>query len=116
MTSPDCVFCKIIDGTIPSTKVFENEKVLAFKDLQPSASHHYLFVHKNHTTDVNDMMDKEPTQVSDIYLAIREVTTKEGMEKKGFRVVTNTGPHAGQTVFHTHFHLLAGEPLRGFGR
>ena len=116
MKNSDCVFCKIVEGTIPSTKVFENDKVLGFKDLQPSASQHYLFIHKNHTTDVNDMMAKEPSQVSDIYQAIREVSTKEGMEKKGFRVVTNMGPFAGQTVFHTHFHLLAGEPLRGFGR
>lgn len=116
MKVPDCVFCKIIDGAIPSSKIFENEKVLAFKDLQPSAARHYIFIHKIHTTDVNDMMNKEPAQVSDIYLAIREVTTKEGMDQKGFRVVTNMGPHACQTVFHTHFHLLAGEQLRGFGK
>ena len=116
MKANDCVFCKIVAGIIPSTKIFENEKVLAFKDLQPSATYHYLFVHKNHTTDVNDMMLADPSQVSDIYSAIREVTQKEGMDKKGFRVVTNTGPHAGQTVFHTHFHLLSGEQLRGFGR
>ncbi len=116
MKNSDCVFCKIVEGTIPSSKVFENDKVLGFKDLQPSASQHYLFIHKTHSRDVNDMMAKEPTQVSDIYQAIREVTVKEGMEKQGFRVVTNMGPFAGQTVFHTHFHLLAGEPLRGFGR
>lgn len=116
MKSADCIFCKIVEGTIPSTKIFENDKVLAFKDLQPLAKLHYLFVHKNHSTDVNHMMELEPTQVSDIYQAIREVTLNEGLDKNGFRVVTNMGPQAGQTVFHTHFHLLGGEQLRGFGR
>lgn len=116
MKSADCIFCKIVDGVIPSTKVFENDKVLGFKDMRPLASTHYLFVHKNHTTDVNDQVATEPAQIAEIYAAIREVTLKEGMDKNGFRVVTNMGPYAGQTVFHTHFHLLGGEQLRGFGR
>lgn len=115
MQNADCIFCKIADGKIPSTKVFENEKVLAFKDLQPSASHHYLFIHKGHTTDVNDLVANEPEQMAEIFSAIREVTKNQGLDQTGFRVVTNMGPHAGQSVFHTHFHVLGGEPLRGFG-
>lgn len=116
MKSADCIFCKIVDGVIPSTKVFENDKVLGFKDLQPLANLHYLFIHKHHSNDVNHMVEIEPAQVSEIYQAIREVSIKEGLDKKGFRIVTNMGPHGGQTVFHTHFHLLGGEQLRGFGR
>lgn len=116
MKQADCIFCKIVDGQIPSTKVFENDKVLGFKDLQPHASIHYLFIHKNHTKDVNDTVTSDPQQLVDIFAAIRELTTKEQLDQKGFRVVTNLGPHAGQTVFHTHFHLLGGEQLRGFGR
>lgn len=115
MKDEDCLFCKIVDGKIPSTKVFENEKVFAFKDLHPSASHHYLFIHKGHTKDVNDLVINEPEQMAEIFLAIREVSQKEGLDKTGFRVVTNMGPNAGQTVFHTHFHMLGGEQLRGFG-
>lgn len=115
MQQADCIFCKIVDGKIPSTKVFENEKVLAFKDLHPSASHHYLFIHKGHTKDVNELAAKEPAQLADIFSAIREVTQNEGLDKSGFRIITNTGPNAGQTVFHTHFHVVGGEPLRGFG-
>lgn len=115
MKDEECLFCKIIDGKIPSTKVFENEKVFAFKDLHPSASHHYLFIHKGHTKDVNDLVINEPAQMAEIFLAIREVSQKEGLDKTGFRVVTNMGPNAGQTVFHTHFHMLGGEQLRGFG-
>lgn len=116
MKNSECIFCKIVEGHIPSTKVFENDKVLGFKDLQPHASVHYLFIHKNHSNDVNDLISKEPSQVAEIYTAIREVSMKEGLDQKGFRVVTNVGPHGGQTVFHTHFHLLGGEQLRGFGR
>ena len=115
MQNADCLFCKIAAGKIPSTKVFENEKVFAFKDLHPSASHHYLFIHKGHTKDVNDLVASEPQQMAEIFLAIREVTQKEGLDQSGFRVVTNRGPHAGQSVFHTHFHVLGGEPLKGFG-
>lgn len=114
MRNSDCIFCKIIEGTIPSTKVFENDKVMGFKDLHPAAKIHFLFVHKNHTRDVNDMMASEPSQISDIFSAIRELTINDGLQEKGFRVVTNTGAHGGQTVFHTHFHVLAGEQLKGF--
>ncbi len=116
MKNQDCIFCKIVSGTIPSTKIFENEQVLGFKDLQPSAKNHYLFIHKHHTENVNDMVSTGPTQIAEIYAAIREVSIKEGLDQTGFRVVTNMGAHAGQTVFHTHFHLLGGEQLRGFGR
>jgi histidine triad (HIT) family protein len=116
MNQPDCLFCKILEGKIPSTKIFENEKVFAFKDLHPQASKHFLFIHKNHTRDVNDLIAHEPSQMADLFAAIREVTLAEGMDQGGFRVVTNMGQHGGQTVFHTHFHLLGGEQLRGFGR
>jgi histidine triad (HIT) family protein len=114
MKKPDCIFCKIIEGTIPSIKVFENDRVIGFKDLHPAAQIHFLFVHKNHTRDINEMMVLEPSQIGDIFSAIRELTLKDGIQDKGFRVVTNTGQHGGQTVFHTHFHVLGGEQLRGF--
>ncbi len=112
----DCIFCKIIDGKIPSTKVFENESVVAFKDLAPHAAQHYLFVHRKHTLDINDMMATDPDQVKEIFKGIAEYSKEAGLDKNGFRVVTNLGPHAGQTVFHTHFHLVGGEQLGRFGR
>jgi histidine triad (HIT) family protein len=113
--SADCIFCKIAKGEIPTTKVFENEKVLAFKDLRPQASQHYLFIHKVHTKDLNDMMATHPNQAADILGAISDFSRQEHLLKNGYRVVNNIGPHAGQTVFHTHFHVLAGEPLGHFG-
>jgi histidine triad (HIT) family protein len=116
MKNNDCIFCKITDGLIPSTKVYENDKVLAFKDLQPNAKIHYLFIHKHHTPNVNQLAAEQSYQLAELFQAIKEVTEKEGLDQSGFRVVTNQGPHAGQTVFHTHFHVLGGEQLRGFGR
>lgn len=111
----DCIFCKIVRGEIPSTKIFENETVIGFKDLRPQASIHQLFIHKSHTKDINDLAKNDPQELSDVFNAIRTYTQNEGLDKDGFRVVTNLGAFAGQTVFHTHFHVLAGEPLGHFG-
>ena len=111
----DCIFCKIVEGKIPSTKVYEDENVIGFKDLRPQAKIHQLFIHKRHTKDMSDMSLNGPSQFAELFQAIRLYTEEAGLSQEGFRVVTNQGPHAGQTVFHTHFHVLAGEPLGHFG-
>lgn len=108
----DCLFCKIIAGEIPSTKVFENENVYAFKDINPLAKEHNLFISKNHSHDLTQM---ESMDIVHVMEAIKTFAKENQLEEKGFRVVTNIGELAGQTVFHTHFHVLAGEKLRGFG-
>ncbi len=108
----NCLFCKIVRGELPCQKVFENENVLGFEDIQPSSKVHNLFIHKKHTSDVNEMPH---LQLGDIFAAIKEWCEDQGLSKSGFRVVTNVGSDAGQTVFHTHFHVLGGEALRGFG-
>jgi len=115
MNHDDCLFCKIILKKIPSEFVFENEKVIGFRDLHPQAKLHYLFVHRDHTKNVNEMSNQNE-QLQDVFSAVREFTETEKLDKTGFRVVTNMGPNAGQTVFHTHFHILAGEKLGTFGR
>lgn len=112
----DCLFCKIIKGEIPSKKVFENELVFAFEDIHPMAKIHHLFIHKKHTHDINSLIGNDPDQVKDVYHAIKEWTESTELKKNGFRVVTNCGPDAGQTVFHTHFHVLGGEKLGRFGK
>jgi histidine triad (HIT) family protein len=112
---PDCIFCKLVAGSIPSTKVYEDENVLGFKDLRPQASIHQLFIHKKHTRDINDLSKSDPSQLAQLFEAIRLYSEKDGLTKEGFRVVTNMGPNAGQTVFHTHMHILGGEPLGSFG-
>lgn len=111
----DCIFCKIIKGEIPSTKVHEDDKVIGFRDLRPQAAKHYLFIHRNHTKDVSDMVAHDPEEAKDLFRAMTHFAKVDGLDKDGFRIVTNQGPHAGQTVFHTHFHLLGGEPLGHFG-
>ena len=110
----DCLFCKILNAQIPATKVFENDNVLGFVDIFPQAKIHLLFVHKKHTTDINEM-SQEPATIGQVYQAIAEYTKAEGLDKNGFRVVTNLGKNAGQTVFHTHFHVVGGESLGRFG-
>ncbi len=111
----DCIFCKIVEGKIPASKIYEDEKVIGFKDLRPQAAIHQLFIHKIHTKDINELAKDEPTQLAELFNGIRLYTEKEGLIENGFRVVTNLGPHAGQTVFHTHLHVLGGEPLGHFG-
>ena len=111
----DCLFCKIIEGKIPATLVYEDENVVGFKDLRPQAVVHLLFINRKHTKDINEMTKNDPTQLSDLFHAIRLYTEKNGLHQEGFRVVTNQGPFAGQTVFHTHLHVLGGAPLSHFG-
>ncbi len=110
----ECLFCKIIAGEIPSKKVYEDENVYAFEDISPMAKIHWLFIHKKHTENIS-AMSQDPQQITDIFQAITRVAQEKGLESDGYRVVTNLGPNAGQTVFHTHFHVLGGEKLKGFG-
>lgn len=110
----DCLFCKILEGSIPATKVFENENVIGFVDIHPQAKVHLLFVHRTHTSDINQM-SQDPESIGQVFQAITEYTKAHGLDKNGFRVVTNLGRHAGQTVFHTHFHVVSGEQLGRFG-
>lgn len=112
----DCLFCKIIKGEIPSNKVYENDNVYGFKDLYPQAREHYLFISKNHTKDVNELVD-DTTELAHIFKAIQDFTQNETeLARNGFRIVTNLGQHGCQTVFHTHFHVLGGEQLSSFGK
>lgn len=112
----DCLFCKMIEGEIPHTKVFENEKVLGFVDIYPQAREHYLFISKRHTKNINETSAEDSQALIEIFSAIKEFTQSKKLDENGFRVVTNLGKNAGQTVFHTHFHVLAGEMLGTFGK
>lgn len=111
----DCLFCRIINGDIPSEKVFEVESVIAFKDINPMSKEHYLFIHKSHSKNIVEMTDNNPEHITSIFTAISKFTKDRNLVDTGFRIVTNMGLDGGQTVFHTHFHVLAGEQLRGFG-
>ena len=111
----NCIFCKIVEGKIPSTKVFENENVIGFVDLHPQAKIHLLFVHKSHSRDITEMSEK-PESIGQVFTSIAEYAKSSGLAKSGYRVVTNNGIEAGQSVFHTHFHVVGGEQLGHFVR
>ena len=106
----DCLFCKIIAGTIPSTKVYEDEFVYAFKDINPIAPVHILFIPKTHISGASAVTAENAEVVGRIFTAIAKVAAELKLET-GFRVVTNCGEDAGQSVPHLHFHLLAGRVL-----
>ena len=106
----DCLFCKIVAGTIPSTKVYEDETVLAFRDIAPMAPTHILVIPKAHIADAASVTAANSAVVAHIFEVIGEIAKAEGLTE-GFRVVSNCGPHAGQTVHHLHFHILGGRQL-----
>lgn len=106
----DCLFCKIVAGEIPSTKVFEDEKVLAFRDIAPMAPTHILVIPKTHIGSVNEITAENSALVAHIFTVIPQIAKAEGLEN-GYRVVSNCGSDAGQTVPHLHFHILGGGKL-----
>lgn len=112
--SHDCIFCKIVKAEIPTTKIYEDEFVLGFVDLHPQAKVHYLFIHKDHSTNITEMAKNEKS-IGQVFQAITKFAETSDLAKSGFRVVSNSGKNAGQTVFHTHFHVLGGEKLGHFG-
>ena len=107
----DCLFCKIINGEIPSEKVYEDEYVYAFNDISPTAPVHVLIVPKKHISTINDIEDNDAELIGRIYLAAKKIAQEKGIAEDGYRVVTNCNQMAGQTVFHIHFHLLGGREL-----
>ena len=108
----DCLFCKIIAGEIPSAKVYEDETVYAFKDINPMAPVHVLIIPKNHIDSVNGITAENSAVVAHIYEVAAKLAKELGIAEDGYRVVTNCGANAGQTVFHLHFHLLGGKALK----
>ena len=106
-----CLFCKIIAGDIPSTKVYEDETVYAFRDINPQAPTHILMVPKTHITSVAEVSAINDALVGHMFAKIAEIARQEGLEENGYRVVSNVGEHGGQTVPHLHFHLLGGKKL-----
>ena len=106
----NCLFCKIIAGDIPSTKVYEDETVFAFRDIAPQAPTHILVIPKAHIASVNDVTGDNSAVVAHIFEVIPQIAKAEGLEN-GYRVVSNCGDDAGQTVHHLHFHILGGKKL-----
>ena len=106
----NCLFCKIIAGDIPSTKVYEDETVLAFRDIAPMAPTHILVIPKTHIGSVAEITAENSAVVAHIFEVIAAIAKAEGLDD-GYRVVSNCGEDAGQTVHHLHFHILGGQKL-----
>lgn len=107
----DCLFCKIVNGEIPSTKVYEDETVYAFKDINPVAPVHVLIIPKQHLSSINDVNEENSAVIAHIYEVAAKLAKEFGISENGYRMVSNCGADAGQTVFHLHFHLLGGKKL-----
>lgn len=107
----DCLFCKIINGDIPADIVYQDDDVLGFRDVNPQAPTHILFIPKKHIATVNDLEIDDAQLVGKLYLAAKKVATDAGFAEEGYRLVMNCNAGAGQTVFHIHLHMLAGRAL-----
>lgn len=107
----DCLFCKIIHGEIPSTKVFEDEQVYAFLDIDPQAPTHIVLVPKVHIASANEITEENMAVVGHIFAVAAKLAEEQGFADTGYRIVNNCGQDGGQTVRHLHFHLLAGRNL-----
>lgn len=107
----DCLFCKIINDEIPSAKVFENDQVLGFEDVNPQAPYHVLFVPKKHISTINELTPDNQQYIGHLFAGAKAYAKEIGVSEEGYRVVMNCNKGAGQTVFHIHLHFLAGRPL-----
>lgn len=107
----DCIFCKIIKREIPSNIVYEDDEIIAFKDIQPAAPIHILVIPKKHIESLAHLEKEDEILIGKIYGVINEIAKAQGVKEKGYRVIVNCGKDGGQEVGHLHFHLLAGKQL-----
>jgi histidine triad (HIT) family protein len=104
----ECLFCKIVEGAIPAKKLYEDEHVLAFDDINPQARVHVLVIPKRHMVSLDDTQDSDAALLGQLMVVCAKMARERGIVESGYRVVANTGREAGQTVFHLHLHVLGG--------
>ena len=107
----DCLFCKIIDGQIPSEKVYEDDSVLAFKDINPAAPIHILVIPKKHIDSLAELTQEDKDVIWHIHEVMNIVAEEQGFKENGYRVIVNCGKDSGQEVMHLHYHVLAGTKM-----
>ena len=107
----DCLFCKMVSGEITPDTVYEDDDILAFKDINPQAPLHVLIIPKAHIATVNDLSDANAATVGRLFLRAKQIAADNGLTEPGYRLVMNCNADAGQTVFHIHLHLLGGRPM-----
>ncbi|MGV8146679.1 MAG: histidine triad nucleotide-binding protein [Alkaliphilus sp.] len=108
----DCIFCKIGKKEIPANIVYEDEKIVAFKDINPEAPVHLLIIPKKHCSSIKDISREDDLILRDIFNVINRLAKELGVHEEGYRIVNNCGDDGGQTVNHVHFHLLAGRQMK----
>lgn len=111
MTDTDCLFCRIVAGEIPGERLYEDDQVIAFPDINPQAPFHALVIPRSHIATLNDLDEGHADLMGRLFLAARTIADREGFAAEGYRTVVNCNAGAGQTVFHIHLHLLGGRPL-----
>lgn len=111
MTPPNCPFCEILQHTKPATVLYEDEDVLAFQDIRPIAPAHILIIPKKHIVSLNDIQSQEEPLLGHLIRVGRVMAERAGVYQSGYRLVINTGLHAGQSVFHLHLHMIGGRHL-----
>lgn len=110
--SADCIFCKIIAKEIPGDILYEDERVIAFKDIQPAAPIHILIVPKKHIPSINEATEEDERLLGHLHLVAKKIAQEEGIAERGYRLVINTGKEGGQIIFHIHLHLMGGKKLK----
>ena len=111
----DCIFCKIAAGEIPATVVYEDEEVMAFKDLNPLRPVHILVIPKRHIGSLAEMEEGDQALFGKLLWTVKQIAEQQGIAESGYRIVNNCGKDGGQAVGHLHFHLLGGEPMQTLG-
>ena len=107
----DCLFCKIVSGEIPCDKIYENDKLIAFRDIDPKAPTHILVIPKKHISSINELEISDQNLAGEILLAAKEIARIENIESSGYRTIFNTNNDGGQTVYHIHMHVMGGRQL-----
>lgn len=111
MAGDDCIFCKIVAGEIPAAKIFEDERAIVFRDINPQAPTHALVIPREHVASLDEASEDNEALLGHLLLVAARVARDEGLAESGYRTVVNTGAEAGQTVFHIHVHLIGGRRL-----
>ena len=109
---PTCIFCKIIDGTSPSSIIFQDEHLVAFLDIHPAVPVHILIVPRLHIESINNLKNEHEVLVGHMFTVARDLAVDKGISETGYRLIINSGPDARQAVFHIHLHLLGGQQMR----
>ncbi len=108
MSEQDCLFCKIVEGNLPADIVYENDSLIAFRDINPIAPTHILLIPRRHIATMNDVQDSDASIAAELFLTAAKLAADEGLAEDGYRVVMNCNEAAGQSVFHIHLHLMGG--------